>query len=82
MTHPVQPVAIALGSNLGDSSGTLAKALDALAHIEGVTVQCRSSWFRSTAIGPVQPDYLNGCALLQVSLAPDELEITCTALGK
>jgi 2-amino-4-hydroxy-6-hydroxymethyldihydropteridine diphosphokinase len=73
MTHPVQPVAIALGSNLGDSSGTLAKALDALAHIEGVTVQCRSSWYRSTAIGPVQPDYLNGCALLQVSLAPEKL---------
>jgi 2-amino-4-hydroxy-6-hydroxymethyldihydropteridine diphosphokinase len=73
MAPTLQPVAIALGSNLGDCKDTLAKALDALAHVEGVTVQCRSSWYRSAAVGPVQPDYLNGCALLQVSLAPEDL---------
>jgi 2-amino-4-hydroxy-6-hydroxymethyldihydropteridine diphosphokinase len=73
MALSLQPVAIALGSNLGDSSGTLGEALNALAHVQGVTVQCRSSWYRTRAIGPVQPDYLNGCALLQVRLAPEEL---------
>jgi len=71
--EPHQQVAIALGSNLGDSRGTLEEALEALNRSEGVRLIRRSSWYRSAPIGPVQPDYVNGCALLEVSLAPEAL---------
>ena len=71
--EPLQQVAIALGSNLGDSRGTLEQALATLDHNEAVRVVRRSSWYRSAPIGPVQPDYVNGCALLEVSLAPEAL---------
>lgn len=65
--------AIALGSNLGDSLAILEGALEALAQNPGIEVIARSPWYRTTPIGPPQPDYLNGCALLQVELSPHEL---------
>lgn len=65
--------AIALGSNLGDSHATLEAALDILAHTPGITLQAKSSWYKTAPVGPPQPDYLNGCALLQVQLTPEEL---------
>jgi 2-amino-4-hydroxy-6-hydroxymethyldihydropteridine diphosphokinase len=71
--EPLQQVAIALGSNLGESRSTLDEALKALDRNEGVRVVRRSSWYRSAPIGPVQPDYVNGCALLEVALAPEAL---------
>jgi 2-amino-4-hydroxy-6-hydroxymethyldihydropteridine diphosphokinase len=30
----------------------------------------RSSWYVTTPVGPPQPDYLNGCALLETTLTP------------
>lgn len=72
-TEPLQQAAIALGSNLGDSRATLEGALQALDDLEGIRVLSRSSWYRSAPVGPAQPDYLNGCALLAVSLAPETL---------
>lgn len=72
LTNPV-PAAIALGSNLGDSLATLESALQLLANTPGVSVERRSHWYQTKAVGPPQPDYWNGCALLQVSLLPQEL---------
>lgn len=66
-------VAIALGSNLGDSRSVLEGALAVLARMPQISLQARSRWYQTTAIGPPQPDYLNGCALLQVSWSPTEL---------
>ena len=71
--EPHQQVAIALGSNLGDSRATLERALDVLDQSADVRLLVRSSWYRSAPIGPVQPDYLNGCAVLEVGLAPEAL---------
>jgi 2-amino-4-hydroxy-6-hydroxymethyldihydropteridine diphosphokinase len=65
--------AIALGSNLGDSRTILENALKALAQTPGITLQDCSNWYRTVPIGPPQPDYLNGCALLEVQLMPQEL---------
>lgn len=70
---PTQLAAIALGSNLGDCRATLKGALSALSDAPGIQVLRRSAWFRSAPMGPPQPDYLNGCALLEVSLAPEAL---------
>jgi 2-amino-4-hydroxy-6-hydroxymethyldihydropteridine diphosphokinase len=72
-TRSSQRSAIALGSNLGDSLKILADALKLLAETPGISVQECSSWYQTTAVGPPQPDYINGCALLDVRLTPQEL---------
>ncbi len=61
--------AIALGGNLGDPVATFARALAALQAHPAITVTARSPWYRTPPMGPPQPDYLNGCALLEVIAA-------------
>ena len=70
---PRQQAAIALGANLGDCRATLEGALAALEASPGVRLLARSHWYRSAPVGPPQPDYLNGCALLAVALEPEAL---------
>ena len=65
--------AIALGSNLGDSLTILKDALEILAERPSITLKKYSSWYQTVPVGPPQPDYLNGCALLEVQLTPQEL---------
>ena len=64
--------AIALGSNLGDSLQILELAIQRLDQIVGI-VQVRSQWYQTKAVGPPQPDYLNGCVILQTLLNPHHL---------
>jgi len=73
MVQTAARTAIALGSNMGNSPAILAGALEALAQISGITIQAKSSWYRTKAIGPTQPDYLNGCAILSVQISPQAL---------
>ena len=70
---PPQQAAIALGANLGDCRATLEAALAALEASPAVRLLARSRWYRSAPVGPPQPDYVNGCALLAVTLEPDAL---------
>jgi 2-amino-4-hydroxy-6-hydroxymethyldihydropteridine diphosphokinase len=65
--------AIALGSNLGNSLQTLESAIVSLAHTPEICLQTRSHWYQTKAVGPPQPDYLNGCILLTTSLKPHAL---------
>lgn len=65
--------AIGLGSNLGDRRATLVAALQALDGLQGIRLLARSHWYRTAPVGPAQPDYLNACALLEVSLSPEVL---------
>ncbi|WP_009631399.1 2-amino-4-hydroxy-6-hydroxymethyldihydropteridine diphosphokinase [Synechocystis sp. PCC 7509] len=70
----IKQCAIALGSNLGDSIGILTAALQVLAATPGIAVQKVSSWYITKPVGGIpQPDYLNGCALLEVQLLPQQL---------
>ncbi len=71
--------AIALGSNLGDSRQTLENALVALNQIPEIKVIKTSSWYQTKPVGPPQPDYLNGCAILQVQQTPEDLLILLQA---
>jgi len=67
-----EPVAIALGSNLGNSLATVSWAVSALRSVaEGGALRC-SPWFRSSAVGgpPHQPDYINGVVLMHCSGSP------------
>jgi len=68
--------AIALGSNLGDSLATLKGSLDTLDRIPYINVKTYSSWYETAPIGPPQPNYFNGCAILEVQLSPEVLLTT------
>ncbi|PPS45392.1 2-amino-4-hydroxy-6-hydroxymethyldihydropteridine diphosphokinase [Chroococcidiopsis sp. TS-821] len=65
--------AIALGSNLGDSLATVKAALDTLAATPDMSLVAQSSWYQTVAVGPPQPDFINGCAVLKVQMAPQQL---------
>ena len=65
--------AIALGSNLGDSITILENSLTVINSTPGINLEAVSSWYRTKPIGLPQPDYLNGCAILNVRQTPEEL---------
>lgn len=68
--------AIALGGNIGDTQTiveTLEAAIKTLATTPGIVVESQSSWYRTKAIGPTQPDYVNSCIVLKVTLSPVNL---------
>ena len=69
----MEKCAIALGSNLGDSRTTLEAAVATLANMPEITLLTRSNWYQTKAVGPPQPDYINGCAVLQVKMPPQTL---------
>jgi 2-amino-4-hydroxy-6-hydroxymethyldihydropteridine diphosphokinase len=69
----VTRAAIALGSNIGDSATILNNALKALDQHPQVNLVSHSSWYRTVPVGPVQDDFLNGCALLETELAAEAL---------
>ena len=59
-TRQTVDVAIALGSNLGDSLAILEAALLALDEHADIALLSHSSWYKTAPVGPPQPDYLNG----------------------
>ncbi|MBD2180690.1 2-amino-4-hydroxy-6-hydroxymethyldihydropteridine diphosphokinase [Planktothrix sp. FACHB-1355] len=65
--------AIALGSNLGDSRTILESALEILHQTPAISLLARSNWYQTEAVGPPQPDYLNGAAVIQVYMSPQQL---------
>ena len=71
---------IGLGSNLGDSRSILLGAIDRLQIHPQIEIVAVSSWYQTAPIGPPQPDYLNGCAILQTSLEPLALLNTLQAI--
>ena len=66
---------IALGSNLGDREGQLARAMVSLEKAPGLTVLRRSHWIETQPVGgPAgQGPYLNGAALLETELDARQL---------
>lgn len=78
----MNPVAIGLGSNLGPSLVTLQTAVQQLATTPELQLIGQSHWYQTSPVGPPQPDYINGCLLIQTPLRPEEilgilLEIEC-----
>ena len=65
---------IALGSNLGDRAGHLARARNALARLPDSRVVGESTVEETEPLGQLdQPAYLNQMVALETSLAPGEL---------
>jgi 2-amino-4-hydroxy-6-hydroxymethyldihydropteridine diphosphokinase len=67
------PIAIALGANLGDPLQTLQMAIAHLNQTPDIQVKRQSYWYQTKAIGPVQPDYINGVIGVETSLSPEDL---------
>jgi 2-amino-4-hydroxy-6-hydroxymethyldihydropteridine diphosphokinase len=65
--------AVSLGSNVGDSQTILEAAIKTLAQTPGILLEAKSRWYQTKAVGPPQPDYLNGCVTLQVEMLPQQL---------
>ena len=65
--------AIAFGSNLGDSRSILNNAIDRLNLHPQIKIITVSKWYQTAPIGPPQPDYLNGCTIVETSLTPVDL---------
>lgn len=65
--------AIALGSNLGNSLALVKGAVEVLAHEATTTLVGQSQWYKTIAIGPVQPDYVNGCVVVETKRSPQDL---------
>ena len=76
--YSVQCAYIALGSNLGDRAGFLARARERLAALPGSRIVAASSVEETAPLGGrQQPTYLNQMVLLETSLAPRELMDAC-----
>lgn len=70
---PAALAAITLGSNLGDSLATVEAAIQLLTQTPDLSLVSQSRWYRTLAVGPPQPDYVNGCVLVQVGRSPQAL---------
>jgi 2-amino-4-hydroxy-6-hydroxymethyldihydropteridine diphosphokinase len=69
---------IGLGSNLQQPLLQIQQALDELAELPDTKLLRSSPFYRSRAIGPEQPDFINAAAVLETALSPiallDELQ--------
>lgn len=69
---------IGLGSNLQQPLLQIQQALDELAQLENTDLTRVSHFYRSRAIGPEQPDFINAATILKTELSPiillDELQ--------
>jgi len=73
LTEPVV-VYIGLGSNLGDSIGTLKAANRALVALSATgTLRCASLYQSAPVDTRVQPDFINSVSMLVTSLTADDL---------
>lgn len=65
---------ISLGSNIGNPLAALQQAMDQLAEDPAIRIKMRSSFYRTTPVGPVaQDDFINAAVLISTSLLPDAL---------
>jgi 2-amino-4-hydroxy-6-hydroxymethyldihydropteridine diphosphokinase len=64
---------LALGSNLGDREANLRAALRALEESGAVRVVALSRFVETEPVGPPQPRYLNGAAVVETELRPRDL---------
>ncbi|MFC3549782.1 2-amino-4-hydroxy-6-hydroxymethyldihydropteridine diphosphokinase [Lysobacter cavernae] len=72
--NPVTVAFVGLGSNLGDSVGTVRTALSALDTLAQTRLLRASRLYRTPAWGVTeQPDFINAVAMLETSLTPPAL---------
>ena len=76
-------VALALGSNLGDSRDCLSTAARAIADLPETHLVAASNVYRTPPWGVTdQPDFLNACILIETGLEPEDLLAACKGLER
>jgi 2-amino-4-hydroxy-6-hydroxymethyldihydropteridine diphosphokinase len=65
--------AIALGSNLDNPLAMVKGAVEVLAHEATTELVAQSHWYKTIAMGPAQPDYVNGCVVVKTRRSPQDL---------
>lgn len=66
--------ALGLGSNLGDKAATIEQAIGRVSALPGTRLLRHSRLFRTEPWGDTEQDwFLNGCALIETSLSPEDL---------
>lgn len=77
-------VILGLGTNLGDREDNLARALDALEHLEGTQLLKLSNLYETEPFDVIseQDNYLNCCVLLETKLKPQRLLEHCLEIEK
>ena len=71
-------VILGLGSNMGDSQKAFSECLQTLAAV-GQVIAASRLW-RTRAVGPPQPDYLNAAAMIEWPAGPRALLARCLEL--
>lgn len=66
-------VFIGLGSNMQSPLTQVTSACMQLQKHPNIDLKHRSHWYSSKAVGPPQPDYINGVAELETTLMPETL---------
>lgn len=65
---------IGLGSNIGDKTGNLKKAIDELGRVSGNKVLAVSSFYKTEPVGEVEQDwFINAVVKIETGLIPREL---------
>jgi 2-amino-4-hydroxy-6-hydroxymethyldihydropteridine diphosphokinase len=65
---------VGLGSNLGDRSATLVRALELLGERQGIEIVAASSFRETDPVGYLdQPRFLNAAVVIETSLSPEAL---------
>ncbi len=84
MTAARVVAAIALGSNVGDRTGHLERAVREIASIAGVTLVGVSRWIETEAEGEAvgQPPFLNGALVVETRLSPRELLVELQSIER
>ncbi|MEN8163339.1 MAG: 2-amino-4-hydroxy-6-hydroxymethyldihydropteridine diphosphokinase [Acidobacteriota bacterium] len=70
-------IIIGLGGNVGDVRSAFERAADALGEVDVLEILGRSSLYRTTAVGPDQPSYLNAAVLVAADTSPRNLLNLC-----
>ena len=75
---------VGLGSNLGDRSAQLNRAVQQLGRVPGIEVRSVSSWHETEPVGgpPGQGEFLNGALLAESSRSPSDLLQTMLAIER
>lgn len=66
-------VYIGLGSNLNSPKQQVTQAVESLKVLPSTIWVAQSSWYESEAIGPEQPNFINGVVHLKTQLDPEVL---------
>jgi 2-amino-4-hydroxy-6-hydroxymethyldihydropteridine diphosphokinase len=78
LTRRTERVLIGLGGNLGDPAASMREALRLIDAHDACKVSQVSSFWRTPPWGKTdQPDFINACAEVQTSLAPQEFLALC-----